>query len=92
MAGIPHARRAIDLHLAQCKAEQDALQARARPSSNVWGGVPSRDEARVSAQREAALGQEMAAASRHCATRNQVLTSELEALRRECVAIGCVPQ
>ena len=91
VVGIPNARRAIDVHLAQCKAEQDALQARKHPASNVWG-TPSKDEARASAQREAALGQEMVAAARNCATRTQVLTSELETLRRECSAIGCVPQ
>lgn len=91
VSGIPNARRAIELHLAQCKAEQDALQTRKPPISNVWS-TPSKDEARASAQREVALGQQMAAASRQCATRIQVLTSELEALRRECSAIGCVPQ
>lgn len=82
MSGIPNARRAIDIHLANCRAEQEALQAKKSRANNNLAG----------AQWETSISEEMNAAARSCATRTQLLTSELDALRRECTAVNCVPQ
>lgn len=93
---IPNARRGIDNQLASCDAEQQRLQAKKAtgrpqdPSGRPFEASPR--NAIAHAQWENSVSEEMSAAARNCATRTRMLTSELESLRRECSAVGCVPQ
>jgi hypothetical protein len=74
--------RALEGHLASCRAELDRLRGMKAYASNNLAG----------AQWETSISQEMSAAVSGCSAETQMLTSELDAVRRECVALGCALQ
>lgn len=82
VVAIPNKRLAIAQHTAACDRHQAQLQAKKRSANNNLAG----------AVWEQSISEEMSAAARECGTRSRQLLAEMDSLRQECAAVGCVPE
>ena len=75
---VPYARAAIDYQQAECDGQLKALQSKKRAANNNLAG----------ATWEGSISSEMTAIATRCDTRSRNLREELDALRKECWALG----
>lgn len=75
---VPYARAAIDYQQAECDGQLKALQSKKRAANNNLAG----------ATWEGSISSEMTAIATRCDTRSRNLREELDALRKECLALG----